>query len=178
MNKKNITKLATALRDVQARDSKLFNMNDWGDNMWCELLGNMDIKVKECDDTISIDEDEDPEEDYWGVEIAAIEIDDKIDHCDSSGCIAGWAVLVLGDGPPGQTAVSEYAQVLLGLEDNVASQLFMPPKGDLLHNMSYGDITAGMSADVLTNLAATGNVDWLLVDWDDPEKGFEDDDDE
>ena len=168
MNKENITKLATALRDVQARDSNLFDMNDWGDDMWCELLGSMDIKAKECGDAIDEDEDEDPGEDYGRVEIAGIELDDKIDHCSSSGCIAGWAVLILGDGPPGIRQISEYAQVLLGLEDNVASQLFMPGTDQIHSDMEYSDITAGMSADVLTNLAATGNVDWLIVDWVNP----------
>ena len=170
MNKENVIKLATALRDVEARDSKLFDMNDWGDDMWCELLGNMDIKAEECGDAIDEDEDEDedPGEDYGRVEIAGIELDDKIDHCSTSGCIAGWAVLVLGDGPPGQTAVPEYAQVLLGLEDNVASQLFTPGMDQIHREMQYSDITAGMSADVLTHLAATGNVDWRIVDWVNP----------
>ena len=171
MNKKNITKLAIALRGVQARDSNLFDMNDWGDDMWCELLGNMDIKAEDCGD--AIDEDGEPEEDYRRVEIAAIELDDKIDHCGSSACIAGWAVLILGDGPQGIRQVSEYAQELLGLKDSQANQLFTP-NDNLLHDgMQYDDITAGMSADVLTNLAATGNVDWSIVDWVNPWEGGE-----
>ena len=166
MNKENITKLAVALRGLEARDSNLFDMNDWGDDMWCELLGNMGIKAKDCGD--AIDEDGGPEEAYGRVEIAKIELNDKIDYCGSSGCIAGWAILILGDGPPGIRQVSEYAQELLGLEDREASQLFTPGTDQIHREMQYKDITAGMSADVLTNLAATGNVDWRIVDWVNP----------
>ena len=177
MNVENINKLADALEDVQARDSELFDMNDWGDDMWCDLLGNMNIKIKECDDTTSIDEDEDPEEDYRLPEIEGITLDNKIDHCGSSGCIAGWAVLILGDGPTGQV-VSEYAQSLLGLDDNVASQLFVPEGSTMHRDMTYGDVSAGMAADVLMHLAETGKVDWLIVDWDNPEEYDEDDDED
>ena len=164
MNVENINKLAEALEEVEQRGDQLFDMGDWGTNMWHNVLGSMGIRLKK-----SYDEDGEPEEDYGGVEIQGITLDDKINHCGTSGCIAGWAILVLGDDFPRISGSSDYAANLLGLEDPaVASSLFTPSDNELPADMMYSDITASMSAMILRNLAKTGAVEWHMVDWIDP----------
>ena len=160
MNVENINKLADTLEEVHEKNQELFDMGNWGDEMWKEVLRNMRTALKP-------------------VEVEGIALDDKIEHCGTSGCIAGWAVLLLGDGPPGNREMSNYAADLLGLDDDrVAGNLFTPGS-DQLGGMSYGDITAGMAAEVLRDLAMTGEANWSLVSWasdDDDDEEEEDDD--
>ena len=158
MNVENINKLATALEKVEWLGGQLFDMGDWGTNMWHNVLGSMGIRLD-------------------GVEIQGITLDDKITHCGTTGCIAGWAILVLGDGSLGTHGSSDYATDLLGLEDrDVANSLFTPASYDL-DELGYPDITAGMAAEVLRDLAKTGEVNWSIVSWasdDDEEEDVED----
>ena len=177
MNKENIIKLAEALEEVQERDPEIFDMNDWGTDMWCSVLGNLHIHLEECGDLIMEDDEDAPEHD-GRAEAAAVEIEDKIDNCMTAGCIAGWAVLVLGDGPPGAVETSEQAAILLELDDpEMANILFMPSSHDLPLYMGYRDITAGMSAQVLRTLAQDEIVDWQQLDWT-PEEEEEEEEEE
>lgn len=91
--------------------------------------------------------------------------------CETVGCIAGHAVLLLADpGPPDNPDddlnfdmdFATEAQTLLGLDHHQAAALFMPSiENGLLAD--YSNVTNSHAAVTLRNMAATGKVDWSHV---------------
>lgn len=81
-------------------------------------------------------------------------------HCGTTGCIAGWACDVFGNGnEPFYTDEIQFdAAVLLGLPHHIADDLFVPTDGALT------DIKPKHAANVLRHLAETGEVDWSIAD--------------
>ena len=169
MNVENINKLADTLEEVHKINKNLFDMGNWGDEMWLNVLRNMGINPVDYRYEASEEED-----------ATVIKADDRIEHCGTSGCIAGWAILVLGDGPPGTRSMSDYAADLLGLDDDrIAGNLFTPGSEQLGY-LGYQDINAGMAAEVLRELAQTGEANWSLVGgaYDDDEEEEDEEDEE
>ena len=140
MNADRINQLADDLDKVQEINPDKFRMSVWGYGM----LRNIP----------AIDSIEDP----------TVSADDRIDYCETAGCIAGWAALLYGKMHHTEQP-SAFAKNHLELDANTANTLFTPPKDDgdgdaPPDSVIYSTITAGMAAKVLRHLATTEEVDW------------------
>ena len=130
MNEGVIRFIADKLREVDKRNPEAFDLGEWG---------NRTFFAHNASPTPLTD-------------------DQLIDGCGSSGCIAGWTVLLTGrNWAPG--LMQEAAAEAMDLPSDLASALMAPEH----LKMDYSAVTAGMAATVLDHLADTGEVDWWTV---------------
>ena len=143
MNIERINLLADDLDKVQAINPDKFRLSVWGYGMLLSIPAPDSMEAP-----------------------TALSTDDRIDYCNTAGCIAGWTALLYGELHHAEQP-QPFARGYLDLNEDNAYDLFTPNEHEEdesdtynANRVIYAKINAGMAAKVLRHLATTGDVDW------------------